>query len=290
MHNNEIPLSAELVSRLVFEQFPAASRLPVTRLRSTGTVNAIFRVGDSLIARLPRLTRWAEDLDRELRWLPVLAPHVSLGIPTPVFSGSRTEYYPSSWALYEWINGSPYSDDRVNDEAATARQLAQLIGELRQIDSAGAPAAGRRSLVELDAITREAIAGAATRIDANRAMAVWDDALTTAPWSGDAVWVHADLLRPNVLVGDGRITAVIDWGGAGAGDPAADVIAAWSIFGIPGREVFRAGLAVDDETWRRARGFALHQAALIIPYYRESNPEFVSTAVRTVEQILTDPT
>ena len=107
-------------------------------------------------------------------------------------------------------------------------------------------------------------------------------------WSGDPVWIHTDLLRPNVLVADGRISAVIDFGGAGIGDPAADVIAAWSVFGPAGQDVYRACPQVDDGTWARARGYALHQAAVIIPYYAETNPGFVALAKRTVERVLTD--
>ena len=102
------------------------------------------------------------------------------------------------------------------------------------------------------------------------------------------MWIHADLLRPNVLVRGGRLRAVIDFGGVGVGDPAADVIAAWSVFGRAGRETFREALDVDDATWNRARGFALHQAAMIIPYYAETNPDFVALAKRTIGEILVD--
>jgi aminoglycoside phosphotransferase (APT) family kinase protein len=102
------------------------------------------------------------------------------------------------------------------------------------------------------------------------------------------VWIHTDLLRPNLLVHEGRLGAVIDFGGVGVGDPAADVIAAWSVFSQAGRGMFRDVLDVDDGTWKRARGFALHQAAMIIPYYEVTNPGFVSLAKRTVEEILAD--
>ena len=116
----------------------------------------------------------------------------------------------------------------------------------------------------------------------------WDRALEAPAWTGTPVWIHTDLLRPNVLVRDGRICAVLDFGGAGIGDPAADLIAAWSVFGPTGRRAFRDALEADDGTWNRARGFALHQAALIIPYYKETNPEFVDSALHTVDQVLAD--
>ncbi len=172
--------------------------------------------------------------------------------------------------------------------SVAAEDLARFVLELRRIDTAGAPRAGRRPLRELDAITRDAIRSAHGLIDGEAALAAWDRALEAPAWTGTPVWIHTDLLRPNVLVRDGRICAVIDFGGAGIGDPAADVIAAWSVFGPTGRSTFRDALEVDDGTWNRARGFALHQAAVIIPYYPETNPDFVASAQRTVEEVLAD--
>ena len=140
----------------------------------------------------------------------------------------------------------------------------------------------------LDAMTRKAIESSRDVIDRDAASAAWDRALEAPPWRGTPVWIHADLLRPNILVRSGRICAVIDFGGVGVGDPAADVIAAWSVFNDVGRKTFRAELDVDDDTWERARGYALHQAAQIIPYYTTTNPDFVTLAKRTIEQILGD--
>ena len=126
-------------------------------MRSTGTVNAIFRIGDGLYARLPRMATWAGDLHREWRWLPYLGPRVSLPIPAPVALGRPGDAYPFSWAIYEWIDGRPYADDLVDDERLAGEDLARFVIELRRCDTAGAPSAGRRPLRELDAITREAI-------------------------------------------------------------------------------------------------------------------------------------
>ena len=135
-------------------------------------------------------------------------------------------------------------------------------------------------------MTRAAIAAAAGAIDAAAVAAAWERALEAPVWDGAATWIHGDLLRPNLLVRDGRLHAVIDFGGAGAGDPATDVIAAWAVFGPAGRAAFRAALAVDDGAWERARGIALHQAVMIVPYYAETNPAFVTLAQRTIAQIL----
>jgi aminoglycoside phosphotransferase (APT) family kinase protein len=287
MHADEVDIDAELVRRLIAQQFPRLTDLPIRAVHSTGTVNAIYRLGAHLCARLPRMQSWAKDLDREWHWLPRLSPHLSMQIPEPFALGRPTSEYPFSWAIYRWIDGQPYADDLVDDEQRAAEDLARFVVELRRSDPVeGAPRGGRKPLAELDAVTREAIESARGAIDSNGAVTVWERALKAPVWEGTPVWIHTDLLRPNLLVHGGRLRAVIDFGGIGVGDPAADVIAAWSVFGGRGRAVFRSALDVDDGTWNRARGFALHQAALIIPYYRETNPGFVALAKRTIEEIL----
>jgi aminoglycoside phosphotransferase (APT) family kinase protein len=288
MHDGETDIDAGLVRRLLAAQFPSLAGLPVSAVQPAGTVNAIYRLGDRLCARLPRVRSWAEDLDEEWDWLPKLAPQLFLRVPEPVAKGRPGSGYPFSWAIYRWIDGQPYADEVVGDEHQAARDLAQFVAELRRIDPAGAPRAGREPLRQLDAGTRAAITSARDVIDGDAATAAWCQALEAPAWDGTPVWIHADLLRPNLLTVGGRLSAVIDFGSAGAGDPAADVIAAWSVFGPAGRGTFRSALGVDDGTWHRARGYALHQAALIIPYYPETNPGFVALAKRTVGEVLAD--
>jgi aminoglycoside phosphotransferase (APT) family kinase protein len=289
MHPDEVHSDAALVRRLLAAQFPQWADLPINAVQSIGTVNAIYRLGDRLYARLPRVRAWAECLEREWRWLPRLAPHLSLRVPEPVAQGSPARSYPLPWAIYRWIDGQPYSDQLVADERQVATDLAQFVVELRRIEPViEAPRGGRRPLRELDAATRAAIESARGAIDSDAARVAWEIALDAPAWNGTPVWIHSDLLRPNLLVHAGRLRAVIDFGGIGVGDPAADVIAAWNVFNQSGRAVFRRALDVDDGVWNRARGFALHQAAMIIPYYNETNPGFVSLAKRTVEQILAD--
>jgi len=289
MHADEVHIDVSLVRRLLTAQFPRWAELPISAVQSTGTVNAIYRLGDHLYARLPRVQRYAQDLEKEWHWLPKLAPRLSLRVPEPVGKGHPSSSYPFSWAIYGWIEGRPYSDELVDDEQRAARDLAQFVVELRGIDPiAGAPRAGRKPLRELDAITRAAIESARGVIDSDAATVAWERALEAPAWNGAPVWIHTDLLRPNVLVHGGRLCAVIDFGGVGVGDPAADVIAAWSVFGRTGRGTFRGALSIDEDTWNRARGFALHQAAMIIPYYAETNLGFVDLAKRTVDEILAD--
>ena len=264
MHDGELDIDLDLVGYLVATQFPHLAGLPIpNRSRSTGTVNAIFRIGDDLYARLPRMETWGRgDPRREWRWLPQLylvAP--PLPAPVPVSLARPDQHDPFFWTPHA-IQAGRTRMIFVDDEEVAAEDLARFVLELRRIDTTGAPGAGRRPLRELDAITREMPstrpAGSSTARPPPRP--------GTAHWkrrrgTGTPVWIHTDLLRPNVLVRDGRISAVIDFGGAGIGDPAADVIAAWSVFGRTGRSAFRDALEVDDGTWNRARGFALHQAA-----------------------------
>lgn len=288
MHAGELDIDAALVRRLLAAQLPHLADLPLTSVQSTGTVNAIYRLGDSLCVRLPHVSTWAGGIERELTSLPRLAPHLPLPIPEPVARGLPTGDYPFTWAVYRWIDGQPYRDDLVPDERQAAGDLAHFVAALRRIDPSGAPPAGRKPLRALDEPTRAAIADSRDAIDAAAVTEAWTRALNSPPWDGTPVWIHTDLLRPNLLVDRGRLCAVIDFGGAGAGDPAADLIAAWSVFGPTGRAAYRTALDPDAGDWQRARGYALHQALLIIPYYAESNPTFTTLAQRTVEQILAD--
>jgi aminoglycoside phosphotransferase (APT) family kinase protein len=288
MHADEVEIDEDLVRRLVATQFPSYRDLPIRAVASTGTVNAIFRLGDDWCVRLPRHERWTADLEKELRWLGPLGGGLSLSVPEPLATGQPGSGYPLPWAIYRWLDGDIYAPDRIDDEPRAAADLAHFVSELRRIDTAGAPPSGRLPLRQLDQATRWAIGASGDRIDGDAVTAVWARCVQGPAWAGTAVWRHCDLLPPNLLVADGHLHAVIDFGVAGVGDPAADVIAAWSVFGGAGRACFRDALDVDDETWDRARGYALTQAVQIIPYYAETNPAFVAMALRTVEEVLAD--
>jgi aminoglycoside phosphotransferase (APT) family kinase protein len=203
-------------------------------------------------------------------------------------AGAPWQGYPFGWAIYRWIEGQPYAGEQA-DERQAARDLARFVTELRRMDITDAPRAGRRPLRELDAGTRAGIGEAGRHIDRDAVLAAWELALEAPAWDGAArAWIHADLLPPNLLAGGGRLRAVIDFGAAGAGDPAADLIAGWSVFGPAGREVFRDALGAGDGDWDRARGVALHQAVMLIPYYRVTNPGMAALGRRTVGQVLAD--
>jgi aminoglycoside phosphotransferase (APT) family kinase protein len=289
MHDGEVDIDADLVRKLLADQLPDLADLPIAEVRSTGTVNAIFRVGPDLYARLPRVPDWAGDLEKEQRWLPRLAPHLPLSVPEPVAPGQPGAGYPFRWGMFRWLDGETFAIDRVHDERRTARDLAAFVTGLRGIPVTGAPRSTRdRPLRLRDDEARAAITSAGRVIDGVAVTAAWEASLGAPAFEGDLVWTHGDLLPPNLLMRDGRLSAVIDFGNVGLGDPALDVLPAWSVFGPVGREAFRVALGVDDATWARARGLALHQALLIIPYYVDTNPGFVAMATRTVDQVLAD--
>ncbi len=288
MHAGEVDIDAALIGRLLSEQFPHLEGKSISLVRSTGTVNAIYRLGHDLYVRLPRLGEWAESIEREWTWLPRIRPHISLQVPQPLARGKPAHRYPFPWAIYRWIEGDLFQDDLIHDERQAAHDLANFILELRSIDMHGAPPGGRRPLAELDAVTRRAIESVEGVIDTEAVRSAWNRSLEAPAWDGKPVWIHGDLLKSNLLVRESRLYAVIDFGGVGVGDPAADVVPAWSVFNPAGREAFREALDVDEHTWNRARGYALHQALLIIPYYPQTNPDFVIMAKRTIDRILTE--
>jgi aminoglycoside phosphotransferase (APT) family kinase protein len=293
MHADEVDTSMDLVRRLMAAQFPHWAELPLSPVPSAGTDNAIYRLGDALTVRLPYI-HWATgQIDKERVWLPRLAPHLPLALPEPLAAGSPALGYLYTWAVYRWLPGESAALDNLDDPVATAIDLTRFLRALQAIDPTGGPRAADHGLrgVPLagrDAATREALAALDGVIDRAAATAVWEDSLRAAEWTGDPVWFHGDLLPGNLLVGDGRLSAVIDFGGLGVGDPAPDLMIAWGLFSGESRAAFRAALGVDDATWRRGRGHALSQAAIFMPYYWDTNPRGVAAARRQLAQVLDD--
>lgn len=264
MHADELAIDEALVRRLLDEQFPEWARLPLARVEPSGTVNAIYRLGDELAVRLPRVARWSLRDNRELEWLPRLAPLLPLAIPVPLAIGEPVEGYPCRWSVVTWVEG----DHADAEPIQAARDLAAFVEALHAVDPSGAPPGrGTRPISEYDAQTRRAIAELGND---PRVIAAWEDALA-APWDGVPVLHHADLDTRNWLVRDGRLSAVIDWGSFGAGDPAWDVMAAWKLHSAEAVDVFRDALGVDDATWTRARGWAVAQSQWALSYYTLEN-------------------
>jgi aminoglycoside phosphotransferase (APT) family kinase protein len=292
MHADELDIDLSLVRRLVAAQLPQWSALPVDPVSSTGTVNAIFRLGDDLTVRLPRVATWAGDLEKELHWLPKLAPHLPLAVPEPVAGGEPGDGYPWRWAVYRWLEGETWAVDRVADLRGAATELARFVTALQQVDATEAlvsgPGGRGRPLAERDAAVRAAIAASHGLVDTDAVTAAWESALEAPVWDGPPVLLHGDLLPGNVLVARGRVSAVIDWGALSVGDPACELMAGWALFAGRSRALFREALSVDDATWARARGWMLSVALIALPYYVDTNPAFAANARHWIGEVLAE--
>jgi hypothetical protein len=197
MHEGQIDVDAGLVRDLLVDQLPDLADLRIVAVHSTGTVNALFRLGEGFVVRLPLLAKWSDGIEIEWEWIPRLARHVSsVRLPDPIFLGRPAGAYPFAWSVYRWIDGEPYEDALVDDEPGAAETLAAFVTELRSFEAvASAPKGGRRPLVDLDEETRAAIRACEGSIDSAAAMVVWEQALAAPAWNGERVWIHGDLLR-----------------------------------------------------------------------------------------------
>lgn len=289
MHVDEVDVDDDLVRALIAGQFPHWAHLPLQRTPSTGTDNAIYRLGRHLGVRVPRIYWAVPQVGKEYEWLPRLAPHLPTTVPEPLAQGQPGHGYPHPWLVYRWLNGEDALVGAVDDWWALARDIAAFVTALQRVDPTNGPPAGTRAglLAPRDGATRRAIAQLDGEIDVDRAMAVWDAALAAGPWGGPPVWVHGDLLPGNILVDDGRLAGVIDWSAAGIGDPACEAMVAWSL-PPDARAAYRAALGFDDATWARARGWTVEQAALFIPYYAATIPAGVAAARRRLDAALAD--
>jgi aminoglycoside phosphotransferase (APT) family kinase protein len=289
MHADEVAIDTPLVRRLLAEQFPQWADLRLERIASTGTVNAVYRLGDDLSVRLPRIDGGVDDLVRECRWLPRLASDLPLDVPVPLGLGQPAEGCPFPWAVCRWVRGEHVAVTELADPQAAAVDLARFVGAIRRNDPDGAPPAYRGGpLAQRDDSVRSAIAQSHDLVDASAVTAAWETTLQAPEWDGPPTWSHGDLLPGNLLAADARLSAVIDFGCMGVGDPACDVMVAWTYLDADTRSLFRAELDVDDAMWMRARGWALVFGIVALPYYQHSNPEFAADARRAIDEVLAD--
>ena len=284
MHADELHTDAALVQRLVAAQFPEWAALSIERVPSSGTDNALYRLGDDMVVRLPRIHWATSGLAKELQWLPALAPLLPVAIPRPLATGVPADGYPWEWGIYSWLPGrNPAPGD------VPLTDLVELLRAFRQVDLPDAPPTRRgKPLLSQDEWSRAALVELEGMIDTEAATAEWDAALEVPDWSGPPVWLHGDLLPGNLLVQDGRLSGVLDFSLVGVGDPACDLIVAWALLPSDERETLRRELDVDDDTWARGRGWALSVALVALPYYKDTNPGFAATARHLIGEVLAE--
>lgn len=294
MHHDQIHSDEEVVRALLREQRPEWADLSIERVTSTGTDNALFRIGEAMVARLPLRPASAQPIDTEQAWLPVLGPRLPVAVPRPLAVGAPSATFPCRWSVHSWIEG----DDAIGaslDLLGIADDLTAFLRALQAIDPTGGPPAREAycfrgvPLRDRDRWTRAAIEACRSLLDGDAGDALtacWDDALAAPEWTEPARWVHGDLAAGNLLVRDGRLHAVIDWGVMAVGDPACDLLVAWELLDAPARQRFREGLEVDDAAWERGRGWALSTAVMALSYYATTNPFMADQARRKLAAVL----
>jgi aminoglycoside phosphotransferase (APT) family kinase protein len=291
MHPGMHPIDDVLIRRLIAGQFPQWAGLAVEQFPSGGTVNAMYRLGDDMVVRLPLVQGGADDVLLERTWLPRLALQLPTPVPEVLGDGEPAEGYPWPWSVCRWLAGENPEADALSEPVLLAEDLAEFVAAMRGITLPGAPQAHRGGPVaSLDAETRAAIEELRgipqEGVDCDAATAVWEEALRAPDWDGPPVWLHADLMPGNLLVEGGRLTSVIDFGCLGMGDPACDLFPAWNLLPANAREVFRDALHVDDASWIRGRGRTLSQALIALPYYRQTNPAMADNARHVIWTVL----
>ena len=265
-----------LVRRLVTRQFPQWKDLPIRPVVLSGWDNRTFHLGEHMLVRLPSAERYAAAVEKEQVWLPKLAPFLPLPIPVPLALGKPAEGYPWKWSIYSWLEGESATSAHIADLSAFAVSLAEFLVALQRIDARGGPPSGPHSfyrggaLKTYDVEIRHAIAALKGRIDVDAATEVWGTAPSNC-LAGLSCWVHGDISAGNLLVQEGRLSAVIDFGQLTVGDPACDLAIAWTLFRGESREVFRSRLALDAGTWDRGRAWTLWKALIVAAGFTNSN-------------------
>jgi len=285
----EVPIDVSLVCRLLGSQFPQWSGLAIRPVESAGWDNAIYRLGDDLAVRLPRRRIGADQTEKEHEWLPVLGPRLPVAVPVPVGKGVPGEGYPWHWTVLPWLQGEVAALAPVADMSQTAKTLAGFVSALRAIDPAGGPVSNFRggALADRDPVSQESVEALRDSLDVRPVMKVWEAAVAEPAWTGPPVWMHGDLHPANLLVSSGALAGVVDFGLLGVGDPACDLMVAWTFLPADARQVFRDELAVDDPTWARGRGWALH-LGLMAAAFSADNPVLEDIGRRAIAEVMSD--
>ena len=295
MHDDQVHIDAGIVRGMIIDQFPQYRHEPIEPLRTTGTDNAIFRIGSGVAARFPlhaiNPAACADMLRNEAAAMTGFAKHCPVATPRPVALGSPGLLYPLPWALQTWIEGEVATPDGLAASATFAHDVADLIASLREADTHGRGFDGRGRgghLPDHDAWMQTCFENSEGLLDVPRLRSMWAR-LRELPSSGPEVMCHRDLIPANLLVHGERLTGVLDAGKFGPADPALDLVAAWHLFDGARREILRTRLGSGAVEWRRGAAWAFEQAMGLVWYYVRSNPAMSALGRSTLGRLLDDP-
>ncbi len=280
-----------LVRQLIDEQFPQWSKLDIEAVARSGWDNRTFRLGEQLLVRMPSAESYAPQVQKEQRWLPYLANHLSTPIPHVVEQGEPGHGYPWVWSIYEWREGTDVESSSIVEPVKLAQSLSRFLGELHQVDSTDGPQPGLHnffrggSLFTYDQDTRAYIRLLSDEVCTEKTLAIWNASLQSS-WTSKPVWVHGDLEPSNLLAIDGQLSAVIDFGCCAVGDPACDLVMAWTYFDEHECDIFQSSLCFDDATWNRARAWALWKALFRMSESLKARDDEFKAAKLLVEKIV----
>lgn len=289
----KILIDDSLVRRLIKRQFPQWADLAIKPVEMSGWDNRTFHLGEQMSVRLPSDEEYAAQVAREQYWLPKLAPHLPLKIPVPIAMGKPDENYPWDWSIYKWLTGETAAHAHISNLQQFATTLGNFLSAFQRCDPTNGPVSGVHnfyrggSLTNYDIETRQAIEILGDRIDIKAAIAVWNTALDSE-WNQSPVWVHGDIAVGNLLVENGELTAVIDFGQLCIGDPACDLAIAWTFFNNESRQAFRKALPLDNATWERGRGWTLWKALIVYAGLCGTNPLETERSKQTIDEVLLD--
>lgn len=291
--NQKINIDSILVKRLLADQFPQFKDLPVRQVYPGGWDNRTFHLGNDMLVRMPSAEKYAAQVEKEQKWLPILAPLLPFSIPKPLAMGNPSEYYPWKWSIYRWLEGKTAASTQKLDLCHFATDLSKFLIALQSVNSKDGPLPGTHNfhrggdIKVYDSQTRKALSILSNKIDVKPATKIWEEALHTT-WKSPPVWVHGDLSANNLLVKSGKLSSIIDFGMLGVGDPACDLAITWTFFEGESREVFKSMLPYDDSTWARGRAWTLWKALIVGSGLASANAGDVEHSWQVIDHILAE--
>ncbi len=286
-------ITTALASQLIATQFPEYADLPIISVGIQGHDNRTYRLGNDLLIRIPTAAPYALKVPQEQALLPLLQPHLPLAIPKPIKMGQPSADFPFYFSIYKWIEGHSANTLKIDKKnlEPIALQLARFLKELQNIKSVDGPTPGQHNWWRGDHISvydngaRQQIHGLADIIDSQQAIHLWEQACATS-WHQPPVWIHGDFAAGNIILNHGKVVAIIDFGGMGVGDPACDLVIAWTLLQDKARAVFMDAMELDHETWLRAKAWALWKASFELLQIKDKNSHMAFIHRKIIDEVL----